>query len=440
MARQFTELSPVARVYLVAIIGLGALAITRSLASLILQPVAPEWLVLAALTLLTGSFSIKVPAVTARISVSEAFVIAGLLLFGQHVATVIVVLDSLVLTSWMRGPNRSPMRALFNMTAGALAISVAAQIFVWMLPVYPAASAPLNQLLIPVLALALSYFAINSSLIATAIAFERNTSAIEIWRSHFAWLSLNYVGGGWVALILVSYARALDLAAVAIIVPLLVIIYLTFRTSLGRLEDANTHVTQLNALYLSTIETLAMAVDAKDQITHGHIRLVQVYAVELARRVGVKEDRQIKAIEAAALLHDMGKLGIPEHILNKPGRLTDAEFGRMKQHADLGADLLSSIRFPYPVVPIVRHHHENWSGGGYPSGIAGTDIPIGARILSVVDCFDALTSDRPYRPRLSTDRAVSTSVRQPVSEFTEAPPRARSGKGPGRREAVAVCL
>jgi putative methionine-R-sulfoxide reductase with GAF domain len=101
----------------------------------------------------------------------------------------------------------------------------------------------------------------------------------------------------------------------------------------------------------------------------------------------------------------MGKLAIPEHILNKPGKLTSAEFDKMKRHADIGADLLSSVKFPYPVVPIVRHHHENWNGKGYPSGIAGTDIPLGARILSVVDCFDALTSDRPYRPRLSADEA-----------------------------------
>ena len=164
---------------------------------------------------------------------------------------------------------------------------------------------------------------------------------------------------------------------------------------------------QVNNLYLSTIETLAMAVDAKDQITHGHIRRVQVYAVELAQRLGVNDDRQLKAIEAAALLHDMGKLAIPEHILNKPGKLTAAEFETMKRHAAIGADLLSSIRFPYPVVPIVRHHHENWNGKGYPTGISGTDIPLGARILAVVDCFDALNSDRPYRPRLDPDEAFT---------------------------------
>ena len=107
----------------------------------------------------------------------------------------------------------------------------------------------------------------------------------------------------------------------------------------------------------------------------------------------------MKGIEAAALLHDTGKLAVPEHILNKPGKLTAAEFEKMKRHVDVGADILSLVEFPYPVVPIVQCHHENWDGSGYPRGVAGEDIPIGARILSVVDCFDALTSDRPYRRR-----------------------------------------
>src|SRR3954470_20702065 len=177
-----------------------------------------------------------------------------------------------------------------------------------------------------------------------------------------------------------------------------------------RVEDANSHVQQVDRLYLSTIETLAMAIDAKDQITHGHIRRVQTFAVGLARRIGVTDVGLLKAIEAAALLHDTGKLAVPEYILNKPGKLTAAEFEKMKLHAAVGADILSAIDFPYPVVPIVRHHHENWDGSGYPTGLRGTEIPIGARILSVVDCFDALTSDRPYRPRLSDSDALSILI------------------------------
>lgn len=405
MARQFSDLPRSGRLYLSAVVISGTAVIVHSTASLFASPPRWDWLVFAVLTLLTGSFSIKVPSVKARISVSEAFVIAAVLSFGLHVATVIVALDSLILSSWLRKSNRLPLRILFNMAAGALAISTAVRVLEWTLPVHPAASAPLDQLLLPVLLLAVSYFLINSWLIAIAVAYEQDTSASEIWRRNFLWFGLNYLGGASIAIVLVNFTRNVNLAAVGAIIPLVVILYITFRTSWGRVEDANRHVAQVNELYLSTIETLAMAVDAKDQITHGHIRRVQVFALELAKRLGVTDDGQLKAIATAALLHDMGKLAIPEHILNKPGKLTPAEFEKMKRHADIGADLLSSVKFPYPVVPIVRHHHEHWDGTGYPAGISKTDIPLGARILSVVDCFDALTSDRPYRPRLSLEEA-----------------------------------
>jgi putative nucleotidyltransferase with HDIG domain len=149
-----------------------------------------------------------------------------------------------------------------------------------------------------------------------------------------------------------------------------------------------------------------MAIDAKDDVTHNHVRRVQAYAIGLARALGVSDDLDIKAIEAAALLHDTGKLAVPEHILNKPGKLTEPEFEKMKLHVDVGADILSLVEFPYPVVPIVRCHHEKWDGSGYPSELSGEDIPLGARILSVVDCYDALTSDRPYRRRMTEQAAL----------------------------------
>jgi putative nucleotidyltransferase with HDIG domain len=407
MSLLFGELPRLARTYVTLVIAAGSVAIGHSVVSLIREPIGTDWLILPALTLLTGSFSIKIPTVNARISVSEAFVFAGVFAFGANVATLIVALDALVLTSWVRGPSRSVLRASFNMSSGAIAIALACRLFDWLLTMRPATDTPLGQLLMPVAVLALVYFGINSWLVAIALGFELKAPAIRIWQRNFVWVSLNYFGGASVGLLLVTYAKHLNLASVGVIVPLLIIFYLTFRTSMARVNDASKHVAQVNELYLSTIETLAMAVDAKDQITHGHIRRVQVYATELAKRLGVSDAQQLKAIETAALLHDMGKLAIPEHILNKPGPLTPAEFQRMKQHADLGADLLSSIRFPYPVVPIVRHHHESWDGTGYPNGISRTDIPLGARILAVVDCFDALTSDRPYRPRLTVEDAFA---------------------------------
>ena len=407
MARQFSDLPRAGQFYICAVTIAGGLVIIHSIASIFWDPPPPDWLVLAGLIVLTGSFSIKVPAVNARLSVSEAFVFTAVLLFGLHVGTVIVALDSLILTSWLRRTSRSPLRVLFNMGSGASAISFAARFQAWMLPLDRAPSTPIEEFVVPILVLATSYFLINSWVVTVAVAYDQNASSVQLWRRNFFWLGLNYLGGASVALVFVSYTRTVNLAAFAAIVPLLVVLYLTFRTSWGRIEDANKHVAQLNELYLSTIETLAMAVDAKDQITHGHIRRVQVFAVELAKRLGIRDDQHLKAIATAALLHDMGKLAIPEHILNKPGKLTAAEFEKMKRHADIGADLLSSVKFPYPVVPIVRHHHERWDGTGYPAGVSGTDIPLGARILAVVDCFDALTSDRPYRPRLSVSEAFT---------------------------------
>lgn len=430
----------VARLYVATVIAAGVVTVATSSAELIRTPPPKQWFVLAILTLFTGSASIKVPSLSARISVSEAFVIAAVLAFGPSVATIIVALDALIVTLWLRRDSRSPLRALFNISAGASAIWIGGHLFELLLA---RISGPtrLEAYLLPTAILALSYFAINSWLIAIALSLERRTPVIALWRGNFLWLALNYFGGASVALLVVTNSREVDTVALSVIVPLLIITYLTLRTSLGRLEDANHHVDQLNELYLSTIEALAMAVDAKDQITHGHIRRVQVYAVELAKKLGVRDHSQVRAIEAAALLHDMGKLAIPEHILNKPGKLTPAEFDKMKRHADIGADLLSSIKFPYPVVPIVRHHHENWNGRGYPAGISGTDIPLGARILAVVDCFDALTSDRPYRPRLTTDEAFdiirqrSGTVYDPlvvdsfIASYGEIAPRAiRAGK------------
>ena len=139
-----------------------------------------------------------------------------------------------------------------------------------------------------------------------------------------------YFGGASLAALLVVYTRDIDLTYLGIIVPLLLVMYLTFKNSMARVEDANIRLEQMNTLYLSTIETLAMAVDAKDQITHGHIRRVQTYAAGLARELGLRGKDDLRAVEAAALLHDMGKLAIPEYILNKPGKLTSAEFEKMR--------------------------------------------------------------------------------------------------------------
>jgi putative nucleotidyltransferase with HDIG domain len=399
-----------AYVNLIALAGLGVIA--HSIFRLFSEGIGYQWFVLAGLTLLSGSFTVRIPGVPARLSVSETFVFAGALLFGPSAATLIVVLDTLVISLWLQPGSRRTLRIVFNMAAPAIAIWTATHVFFTTAGIPPLSveQRPILSLVAPLLLLALVYFLLNSWLIAGAIGFEKQVSPIAVWRDNFFWLSLNYFSGASVAALLLPYLQGDQGAFIrvaGILLPLLLISYLTFKTALGRVEDANQHLSQLNKLYLSTIETLAMAIDAKDQITHGHIRRVQQLAMGLAQKLGITDGHQLQAIEAASLLHDMGKLAVPEYILNKPGKLTPAEFERMKLHASVGADILSAINFPYPVVPIVRHHHENWDGTGYPDGLKGSDIPLGARILSIVDCFDALTSDRPYRPKLSDDDALA---------------------------------
>ncbi len=398
------------RTYVSVIVVVGLATIAQSVIDILRDPKDWDWTLLAILTLVSGSATVRLPSLPATISVSETFVFTSVLLFGPAAGTLTVALDASIISFWAYKKGDPAYKVVFNVCALPLTIWLAAHLFFIAAGIRPLAETDetvvIRNLLLPLVLFTLAYFLLNSWIITFAIALEKRLAPVKIWRENFVWLSLNYFGGASVAALLVSYTKDLDFTYLAVIVPLLVVLYFTFSMSMGRVEDANRHLTQLNALYMSTIETLAMAIDAKDQITHGHIRRVQTYAVALAKEMGMTDQKLIRAVEAAALLHDMGKLAVPEYILNKPGPLTPAEFEKMKLHASVGADILSAIEFPYPVVPIVRHHHENWNGGGYPDGISGTAIPIGARILSVVDCFDALTSDRPYRPRLPDKEAI----------------------------------
>ena len=393
--------------YVLIVACLGATAVALSLSDVLGQPPVwrNQWLSLVALTVISGLLPVTLPAVNVSISISETFVIAGTLLFGPSGGTMLVLLDALFISVrlyWARGLKWQ--QVLFNLAAPPLSIWVAANI-AGITPLL--ATDPLfdKSFIISLAVFTTLYFLLNSWLITFALALQRHTKATAIWRQHFVELLVNYAAGASVASLLVYNTRTVKIEFVAAIIPLLIVLYLTYRWSNRRIEIEREKNAELNRVFLSTVEALALAIDAKDQVTHGHIRRVQRYTMALAGALGVTNERQLDALKAAALLHDTGKLAVPEYILNKPGPLTPAEFERMKVHAAVGADILKSIDFPYPVEPIVRHHHENWNGSGYPEGLTGQEIPLGARILSVVDCYDALTSDRPYRPRYSRQHA-----------------------------------
>lgn len=387
---------------------IGAGIVGHSIRDLSGGPIGRDWLTLLGLTVASGLATLRIPGMPISFSISDIFSIASALLFGPSAGAITAALDGLVLSFRMATSQRSVQRLAFNASAPAIATWAAAHVFVTLAGPRPHVESPAAAiwLLASLTAFGALAFGLNTGIVAAAVALERRVAVATVWRQHFSGLWLNYLGGVFGGMLLMLLAALHTSNVIILLIPLPVILYMAFRHAVGRSQDQISHLGKVNRVYIAAIEALAQAVDAKDQVTHDHVRRVQTRSVELARALGVVDESEVQAIKAASLLHDVGKLAIPEHILNKPGRLTAAEYEIMKRHAPIGADILSVIDFPYPVAPIVRHHHENWDGTGYPDGLAGEAIPIGARILAVVDCFDALTSDRPYRPRMEDGDAL----------------------------------
>ena len=238
MAHNFGTLPWRVRAYVTGVSAIGIAVAIHSLTQLLLQQVDLQWLILAALTLLTGTFTVRIPGVRARLSVSDTFVFASVMLFGPAAGTVTALLDALIISLRLGHHAREPFRVIFNVAAVALATKVSGYVFfasAGILP-YSVEHTPLSQILVPLFLFTLSYFLLNSWLVAFALALEQEKPPLVIWRDNFLWLSVNYFGGGSVAGLLVTYTKEIDFTTLGIIVPLLLISYLTFKTSLAELR------------------------------------------------------------------------------------------------------------------------------------------------------------------------------------------------------------
>jgi diguanylate cyclase (GGDEF)-like protein/putative nucleotidyltransferase with HDIG domain len=357
--------------------------------------------------LLASSLKVQLPGIDGTMSVNFLFILLGVMELSLPETLLIGCTATLVQSVWHARNRLDPVKVLFNVFGMMANASALCYFSYHVLDSRMGRNRPILLMIA-----ALVFFLANTLPVSIVISLTEGKSSRKVWKECYFWSFPYYlVGAAAVGLVGIVNQRA-GWQTSLLVLPLIYWVYRSYRLYLGRLEAEKErvevekrHVEQIASLNMRTIEALALAIEAKDHTTHTHLQRVRTYAVEIAKELQLSSD-EIEALRAAALLHDIGKLAVPEHIINKPGRLTPEEFEKMKVHPVVGAEILDRVAFPYPVSPIVRSHHERWDGSGYPAGLAGEDIPIGARILSVVDCLDALASDRQYRPAIPLDRAM----------------------------------
>lgn len=346
-------------------------------------------------------FKVQLPGIPATMSVNFLFILVGILDLSLPETLIMGCLCGLTQSIWKSKPRPRLIQLLFNFAN--LAISIYAADLVFHSHVAYAIGMRWPLLLA---AASTTYFAVNTLSVSGIIAMSERRNPMLVWKECYLWTFPYYLLGALIASLVGVINRTLGWQVSILVLPIVYWIYRSYRIYLDKLEGEKRHSDEVAALHLRTIEALSLAIEAKDHTTHDHLKRVETYAVQFGEDLGLSEN-ELNALRAASLLHDIGKLAVPEQILSKPGRLTPEEFERMKIHPVVGAEILNRVQFPYPVVPIVRSHHERWNGQGYPDGLRGEGIPIGARILSVADCFDALTSERPYRRALSIEEALN---------------------------------
>jgi diguanylate cyclase (GGDEF)-like protein/putative nucleotidyltransferase with HDIG domain len=364
----------------------------------------PKFTAYCVIALMASRLRVSLPEITGTISVSFLFILVGIV--ELNFSETLFLGCGAILAQCFGTRRKWPRAEQAAFNVGSAAFAIWGSYFIYHGPLATRTHQNISLLL---LLSGCTYFLLNTLPVATIISLTEHKSLRKVWSDCYFWSLPYYLAGAAVAGLIGWVNRRVSWQTTLLALPAMFVIYRSYRLYVGKLQNEKRHVEDMAGLHLRTIEALALAIEAKDQTTHDHLRRVRIYAIELAKRLKLSHP-ELEALRAAALLHDIGKLAVPEHIICKPGRLTPEEFEKMKIHPIVGAEILERVQFPYPVVPIVRAHHEKWDGSGYPDGLKGEEIPMGARILSAVDCLDALATDRQYRPALPLDEAMERVV------------------------------
>ena len=391
------------RLFISAVSALGLVAVAAGFASFTPKDLIGFCIYLS-LALVAAWVQSLLPKTARAVPVSAVFAFVGVLDYSLGEALMLALAGSWV--SVLRLPSKPPFHPHRVFSLAVVALSTTAAFGVYR---YPHGEILAAMPGIRLAASATAYFFLNTWASAVLASFYDRRRIHRTWEEAYFWSFPHYLIVSTAANLLHNGQGKIGWDSAIALLPPLVLIYRSHHLSLLRMASDRRHVEEMASLHLRTIEALAMAIEAKDECTHDHLRRVQTYAVEIGKELGLS-DKELRALRAASILHDIGKLAVPDYILSKPGRLTPEEFEKMKIHPVVGAEIVERVGFDCPVAPIVRYHHERWDGQGYPFGLRGEDIPVGARILSAVDCLDALATDRQYRPAIPLEEAMRIVV------------------------------
>ena len=397
------------RFYIAVIMTLALLTVLDGVASW--RPVdASSFLAFLMIAILASGLKLNLPFINYTVSLNSLIVLLGIIQLPLPQALALGCC-SMLAHNLRHGRARTDLfRLIFSVSSVTVAIGLSHRLFYW--PGWAPYAHPIARYGL----VACCYFPVNALSSRALVSIAERKSFKELWQEFDAESCRYYILGTVLVGVFSEAAAMFGWRTALAAIPAVYLLNHFYGSHLGRLGAEKIHAEQLAALHLRTIEALALAIEAKDHTTHGHLRRVQVYAMEIGKELNLSPT-ELDALRAAALLHDIGKLAVPEHIISKPGKLSPEEFEKMKVHPIVGAEILDRVEFPYPVVPIVAAHHEKWDGSGYPHGLTGDRIPVGARILSAVDCLDALATDRQYRRALPLDEAMQVLISEAGRAF-----------------------